>query len=101
MKWLRFTIAALRWADHLDDEGFYKNKRFFLQAVALLVLLAANFGLDIQIGEAEKVAIVGGIMALVDIGTRAVGRKVDAKKAPVEPEIHGDVPHVPRHKHKR
>lgn len=80
MRKLKLLWKAISWADHLDEEGWYKNKRYFVQLVSLLAYAGVAFGFDLGLSEAEQVAIAGGLVAIVDIVARQVGKRVDSKR---------------------
>lgn len=84
MNKLRALLQIVSWADHLDEAGFYRNKRFFIQTVALGCTLLAVFGFDLGATPEEQLSIAGGAMAIVgliaDILTRKVGSKIDERE---------------------
>jgi hypothetical protein len=90
MRWIKLAFDALRWADHLDEEGWYRNKRFFVQGVSLTVTALAVFGFELGATPEERLAIAGGVMAIVglfvDRATKTVGQKIDAAEAQLPEE---------------
>lgn len=78
MRWVKLAFQAIRWADHLDEAGWYRNKRYFVQLLGLLATAVAFFGFDLPLEPEEKAAVAGGIVALIDVFTRMAGRKIDA-----------------------
>lgn len=54
----------------MDKKPFYTSKTFWANIVMLIASVSTSFGLDLGLNPEAQIAVVGGIMALVNIGLR-------------------------------
>ena len=51
-------------------KSLFASKTFWVNVVAMIATISTAFGLDLGLDEETQLAIVGGIMAVVNIGLR-------------------------------
>lgn len=59
----------------MDSKPFWASRTLWVNAVALLAAVTGAFGMDLGLDAETQTAIVGGIMAVVNMILRAVTKQ--------------------------